>query len=188
MDQRHRRGMIRRICWRPLCAILLVWLALPHAGAAQDRDPIQPDVAAGEGGGLLGRAPEQPVSMGSMVLTVHPFIDQSKYDLISDRMDGGYVRVSQLFLAGFRNSYGDQSWVVAVERHWGSASLWRFDVGVGYRVGIITGYDERLVGLAGHTPVLPLGGIVGWVNLGPVGTNVYWAYRAISLEMALRCC
>ena len=140
------------------------------------------------GGGIFGRAPAQSLGGGSMMLAVHPFIDTSKYPLVTDDMDGVYVRYGQLFAARFINSYGDTSWVVAIERHWGSRSLWVMDFAVGYRAGIITGYDERLVWLGRYTPVLPLGGIVGSVHVGPVGGNVFWAYRAISIEAAVRCC
>lgn len=142
----------------------------------------------GQGQGILGRAPAHPVASGSMVLTIHPFIDTSKYERVSDDIDGGYVRFSQAFVALFQNSYSGESWIFGIERHWGTASWGFLEVGAGYRAGIVTGYDEQLIGIARHTPILPVGGVVGWIYLGPVGGNVFWAYRAISLELTARCC
>ncbi|MDX1493821.1 MAG: hypothetical protein R3253_07180 [Longimicrobiales bacterium] len=183
MAQRLLHGWI-------LTTALVVALVVPRPACGQQGDGGATAAidTSDDGWSLLGRPPKEPLAVGSMLYAVHPFIDTSKYKLISDNMDGAYVRSGQLFLAGFRNSYNDQSWVVAVERHWGTTSLWLLDFGVGYRAGIVTGYDERLVWLAGYTPILPLWGVVGWVHAGPVGGTAFWAYRAISLEATLRCC
>ena len=159
-------------------------LASPLGVASAQERPAD----SGSGSGLLGRPPDHLFGAGSMMLTVHPFIDTSRYPLVTDNLDGGYLRVSQYFVATFRNSYGDRSWVLALERHWGSRSLSMVEFGLGYRVGIVTGYDERLIGFARHTPVLPIGGVVASINAGPVGGSMFWAYRAIALEGSVRCC
>lgn len=145
-------------------------------------------ILAQEGGGIFGRKPVQPVAVSSIVLAVHPFIDRSTYPLITSRFDGTSIRVSQWFLGEFTNSYHDRSIIAAVERHWGSVRWGLLELGAGYRAGIVTGYDERLIGIAEHTPVLPLFGVVGWTYVGPIGVNVFYAYRAASVEGAVRCC
>ncbi len=170
------------VTWGVVAALGAI-AAIPGSGLAQEATP-----SSGGGSGIFGHVPEHLFAAGSMVLTIHPFIDTSRYDLITDRNDGGYLRVSQFFVATFRNSYHGRSWVVAVERHWGSRSLWKLDLGLGYRAGIVTGYDERLIWLAEHTPVLPIGGVVASINAGAVGGSVFWAYRAIALEANVRCC
>ena len=63
---------------------------------------------------------------------------------------------------------------------------WSFtEFGVGYRVGLVTGYDERLVSWAENVPVLPFGGVLAWVDVGPFALDVYYVYRAITLETSV---
>jgi hypothetical protein len=62
----------------------------------------------------------------------------------------------RLYGATFINSFGKRAYSVGVQRavaRWNSRLV---SAGLGYRVGIVTGYDERLFPLAGETPVLPL--------------------------------
>ena len=56
---------------------------------------------------------------------------------------------------------------------------------VGYRAGLIRGYDTRLFEVAGKTPVLPFAGAVALLRLGPIGGEVSWVYRAVSLVGAV---
>ena len=165
----------------PTLRLLLAWgllVALGHPAAALAQD----------GGGLLGRRPAEPIAVSTIVLVIHPFIDRSQHDVISDKLDGVSIRVGHWFFAQFRNSYGDTSRIFGVERHWGTRTWGLLEFGAGYRTGIVTGYDERLIGLGKHTPLLPLLGVVGWTHAGPVGVNVFWAYRAAAIEGAFRCC
>jgi hypothetical protein len=59
-------------------------------------------------------------------------------------------------------------------------------VGVGYRVGLVTGYDERLFALANYTPVLPFAGLLVSADIGPLGIESVYVYKAITLEASLR--
>jgi hypothetical protein len=59
-------------------------------------------------------------------------------------------------------------------------------LGIGYRAGLVTGYDENLVSWAEDLPIIPFGGIVGWVDVGPLGVDVFYVYRAITLESSIR--
>jgi hypothetical protein len=58
--------------------------------------------------------------------------------------------------ATFMNSFGKRAYSAGLQ-----GSLVRWDtspvaLGLGYRAGLITGYDERFISWAGKTPVLPL--------------------------------
>lgn len=161
-------------------ALLVVGLFLTLASPAP--------ILAQNGGGIFGRKPAQAVAVSSIVLAIHPFIDRSQYPLITSQFDGESIRVSQWFLGQFTNSYHDRSIIAAVERHWGAVRWGVLEVGAGYRAGIVTGYNERLISIAEHTPVLPLFGVVGWTYVGPIGVQVFYAYRAASVEGAIRCC
>jgi hypothetical protein len=58
--------------------------------------------------------------------------------------------------ATFINSFGKRAYSAGVQRdvaRWNSGIV---SLGLGYRAGVVTGYDERLFPLAGKTPVLPL--------------------------------
>jgi hypothetical protein len=58
--------------------------------------------------------------------------------------------------ATFINSFGDRAFSAGVQ---GTLARWepgRTTVGLGYRAGLITGYDEPFIPLAGKTPVVPL--------------------------------
>jgi hypothetical protein len=62
----------------------------------------------------------------------------------------------RIYGATFINSFGRRAYSAGVQR---AVARWNWPIisaGLGYRVGLVTGYDERLFPLAGETPVLPL--------------------------------
>lgn len=91
----------------------------------------------------------------------------------------------QFFGATLQNSYDERSFIAGIERYWARGAWWRAEFGVGYRLGLVTGYDERLVSWAEHTPILPFAGVVGWLDLGPLAVDIYYVYRAITLETSV---
>lgn len=61
-----------------------------------------------------------------------------------------------IYAATFINTFGDRAYSAGYQ---GILARWSPGVialGLGYRVGFITGYDERLTPIAGKVPVLPL--------------------------------
>jgi hypothetical protein len=66
------------------------------------------------------------------------------------------VSWGRIYGATFVNSFGKRAYSTGVQRtvaRWNSRTV---SLGLGYRAGLVTGYDERLFPLAGKTPVLPL--------------------------------
>ena len=66
------------------------------------------------------------------------------------------VSWGRIYGATFINSFGKRAYSAGVQGHiarWNSRIV---SAGLGYRVGLVTGYDERFIRLAGKTPVLPL--------------------------------
>lgn len=114
---------------------------------------------------------------------MHPFEPQFPE---LDQTRGMGAQISSWFFATFVNSYDDRAFVAGLERYWWDERISVVDFGVGYRVGIVTGYDERLFELAGHTPLLPFGGLLLWTEVGPVGIDLFYVYRAITFEGSLR--
>lgn len=98
----------------------------------------------------------------------------------------GYgVKTRQWLLASFMNSYGRRGVIAAVERYWWVGDYGALDIGLGYRLGVVTGYDEELFELAERTPVLPFTGLLAWADVGPFSLNAFYAYRGITLEAGL---
>lgn len=63
---------------------------------------------------------------------------------------------SGIYGATFINSFGNRAYTAGVQGTFISTEAGPVNVGLGYRAGLITGYDERFIPLAGKTPVLPL--------------------------------
>jgi hypothetical protein len=86
----------------------------------------------------------------------------------------------------FINSYGKRAFAAGIERSLARSDRGAVARGVGYRLGLVTGYDQRLLGLARWTPVLPVLQVMGSVAVGPAGLEVAWAGRVASLGPYLR--
>ena len=150
---------------------------MPGVAAAEVPDP-----GRGFWATLAGmRADRRRLVVGMWAL--HPFEPQFP--------EGEWTRgvgfaFGQFFGAAFENSYEEPSFIAGIERYWARGAWSATSFGVGYRVGLVTGYDERLISWAENLPVLPFGGIVGWFDVGPLAVDLYYVYRAISLETSVR--
>lgn len=130
---------------------------------------------------VLGESPGRDRVIGGL-WAMHPFESQFP-ELDGTQGLGGLW--GHWFGATFVNSYDERTFILGIERSWASVRRGILGLGIGYRVGLITGYDERLFELAGHTPVLPFGGLLIWTQVGRVGLDSYYVYRAITLEASL---
>lgn len=114
--------------------------------------------------------------------TFHPF-EPDPFDL--QRNGGLGVQFRSFFGFTCVNSFERRTWVVGVERSWIEAERGPFGVLLGFRAGLIRGYDTDLFQVAGQTPVLPFAGVLALLHLGPVGGEVSWVYKAVSLVGAI---
>lgn len=130
---------------------------------------------------VLGASPDRDRLIFGL-WTMHPFEPQFPELDWTEGFGGLY---GHWFGATFVNSYDERAFILGIERNWFDTQRGRAGFGVGYRVGLITGYDERLVDVARHTPVLPFGGVLVWGRYGPLTIDSYYVYRAITLETAL---
>jgi len=157
----------------------------PSAEAPADPSPEDGVIEDGRDGGwlsaVLGSTPRRDRIIPGL-WAMHPFEPQFP-ELDGTRGFGGLW--GHWFGATFVNSYDERTFIAGIERTWLEVRRGPFGTGVGYRVGLITGYDERLIGIARHTPVLPFGGVLLWTQLGPLGLDAYYVYRAITLEVGL---
>lgn len=66
------------------------------------------------------------------------------------------VSWGRYYAATFINTFGVRSWSAGVQGEFRRRGAPVGALSLGYRAGLITGYDERFIELAGRTPVLPL--------------------------------
>ncbi len=85
------------------------------------------------------------------------------------------------FAGTFINSFYDRGYAVGVQRMWDTEQLSdNFKNSVGYRLGLVTGYDERLMPIAGKTPVLPFPQIIDDLTWKNVGIEFSWCFDTVS--------
>jgi hypothetical protein len=92
------------------------------------------------------------------------------------------VSVRGFYGATFMNSFGRRAYTIGIER----PRLFTFtppvvDVSIGYRAGLISGYDRRLMKLAEKTPILPYVQPVAAVNYHRLGVEVSYTFVVVSL-------
>lgn len=83
--------------------------------------------------------------------------------------------------ATFINSYGDRSVAAGIQRSFTSPKEGTLTTALGYRVGLVSGYDERLVGIARKVPVLPFVQLVGTMDHGKLGIELAYSGLAVSI-------
>ncbi len=86
----------------------------------------------------------------------------------------------------FVNSFGSRAFAVGIERPLVRDDGGGVSTGLGYRFGVVTGYDERLIGLAGKTPVLPALQVMGDVAVGRTGLELAWAGKVATMSPFMR--
>jgi len=91
-----------------------------------------------------------------------------------------------LYGGTFVNSYGGRSFAAGIERSVSRRDGDGWSRGVGYRLGIVSGYDERLLPLAARTPVLPALQVMGDVGRGRTGLELAWAGKVATLSPFIR--
>ncbi len=101
-----------------------------------------------------------------------------------DRWNNNLVAVSyDGFIAGtLMNSFDDRAFVFAIERLWSTQQLSaNVTNSVGYRLGLITGYDERMMQIAEYTPVLPFPQVMDNIVIdNHFGLELSWCVDTVS--------
>ena len=93
---------------------------------------------------------------------------------------GGY------FAAAFLNSYGEPAFAGGLQRTLVSSAPRAVIASVGYRLGVITGYDGRLMRVARKTPVLPLVQPFAMLDVHRVGIEVSCTFVIVSVATSFR--
>lgn len=126
------------------------------------------------------RSPHDRILLG--MWTFHPFGDDP---YPREANNGLGVQFRSLFAFTCVNSFDKRTYAVGLERAWGGARRGPYGVMLGFRIGLIHGYDTELFRIAGETPILPFAGTVALFRVGPLGGEVSWVYQAVSVVGAV---
>lgn len=91
-----------------------------------------------------------------------------------------------LYGGTFINSFGNRAFAAGIERPLVRSGEGSVVTGLGYRMGLVTGYDERLTSLAGKIPVFPALQLTGDVGVGPTGLELAWAGKVATVSPFMR--
>lgn len=90
------------------------------------------------------------------------------------------------FAATFINSFGDRSLSIGLQRSFSSPRAGHVTTAFGYRIGIITGYDERFFGIGDKLPAIPFAQFVAAVDVRNVGLEVTYSGIVASVGLNWR--
>ncbi len=90
------------------------------------------------------------------------------------------------FAATFVTSYERRGVVAGFERKWFSGESGPLAGMLGFRAGLLYGYDERLGWIAGKTPILPVFQPMLYGRLGPLTVDFTYTWVVVSLAAGLR--
>ncbi|WP_440616426.1 hypothetical protein [Cysteiniphilum sp. 6C5] len=102
---------------------------------------------------LKGTQPDNAVYLGMFTWHFNP--ESRAHDRWSNNLIGGLY--NSIFVGTLLNSFSDRAFVVGVQRNLYTNQLSQNNqVNVGYRLGLISGYDQRMSDFAKYLPVLPI--------------------------------
>lgn len=87
--------------------------------------------------------------------------------------------------ATFITTHGPRGFVLAFERAWLEGTLGPTRTMLGFRAGLVYGYDERLFPFAEKTPILPYGQPMFLVRAGPVSLDFTYTWVVVSLTAGI---
>lgn len=80
-----------------------------------------------------------------------------------------------LYGGTFVNSYGNRSFTAGIQRTVARGEHNAVVPSLGYRLGVVSGYDERFMSIASWAPVLPMAQLLGSLEAGRTGLDLGWA-------------
>ena len=80
----------------------------------------------------------------------------------------------------FVNTHEGRSWMIALGRSVVVAEEGRTAFRLGYRIGLLGGYDEQLMDLADRWPVLPAGKLVADARYRRLGFQIGWSWIVVT--------
>ena len=91
------------------------------------------------------------------------------------------------FFAGtYVNSFGKRAYTAGIQRSLARLGEDRTRAFFGYRLGAVSGYDGRFMGVAHKTPVLPIASAFAIVERDGLGIEVSYTFVVLSAAMTYR--
>jgi hypothetical protein len=110
-----------------------------------------------------------------------------KHDVVSLHNNWAIGISYRGFFGGtFLNSFGRRAFTGGIQRTIVSAEPRPIGASIGYRVGFVTGYDHRLMRIAGKTPVLPMAQPFASIDVQRVGFEVSYTFVVVSVAASYR--
>ena len=101
--------------------------------------------------------------------------------------DGTVAVVYRGYYAGtFQTTHGPRGWTAGFERLWLSGDWKWVGAMVGFRTGLVYGYDRRLGWMAEKYPILPFAQPVVYARLGPLTADFTYTWVVASLTAGVR--
>jgi hypothetical protein len=91
------------------------------------------------------------------------------------------------FFAGtYINSFGKRAYTAGIQRSFAKLGEDRTRAWFGYRVGAVSGYDGRFMGVAHKTPVLPIASAYAIVERDGLGIELSYTFVVLSAALTYR--
>ena len=163
-----------------MATLLLGALALPaYAQPAPEGEPTPAE--SGGRGYLWSRASRQDRVVWSQ-WTRH--LSDTRTHISNDKIIAVVYR--GYFAGTFRTTHDGRAYSLGVEREWLSSDRGIFGVGLGFRAGLVYGYDEQLGWLAAAVPILPFVSPMVQGRMGPITAELTHTWVVLSLTAGFR--
>jgi len=111
--------------------------------------------------------------------TLHLNQNSRENDRWNNQLVGGVY--NGVFGGTLLNSFSDRAFAGGIQRDWMQKALSKnVSYSVGYRVGLITGYDARMASMASQSPVLPFAQLLSSVQYRNLGWEFAFAGVVLS--------
>jgi hypothetical protein len=91
-----------------------------------------------------------------------------------------------VYAASFETTHGPRGYTLGFERIWGSVERGPVQGMVGFRTGLVYGYDHRLGWMAEKYPILPFAQPVFLLRAGPLTTDFTYTWVVVSFTVGVR--
>ena len=91
-----------------------------------------------------------------------------------------------IFVTTFVNSFGKRAYAAGFQHAVLSGSRGTAAASLGFRLGAISGYDERFLSFAKDTPVLPMFSVYTLVEERHLGLELSWTMVVLSAALCIR--
>ena len=91
------------------------------------------------------------------------------------------LNIEGFFVGTFINSYDKRSWAAGIERRlWSVGKKNGFNASLGYRLGLMTGYEERFTIFFGHSPIILFPELISNIAYKNVGFQIGYSWTVVT--------